>query len=496
MSRKSIILVAILLTTGASLYLWQGNLSAAPPVPVKEAQIEPLDDPGAMEQKYPSQYAGWKATAQPTESGKSRYKRGYDSDGVVYDKMDQYPFLALLLSGSGYALEFNEPRGHAYMIEDQLEVEPARLKAGGSCLTCKTPYAPQLQEKLGDNYFGLPYKDVLSRIPEEHRTLGVTCGDCHGTDMELRISRAFTLGKGLEALGKKPDELKTAEMRTLVCAQCHVTYNIPQNDKHKSEDVVFPWQGSEWGDISAENIISRIRKNAHLNEWTQNVTGFRLGYIRHPEFEFFSNDSTHWQAGAACADCHMPATEVDGKMISDHRVMSPLKSDLRGCAQCHEDNAETLRQKVFVIQDQTVSVLIRSGYATAAVAKLFEKTHAEQKSGLKVNPDLYAQAREHYEEAFYRVLFMAVENSVGFHNPTEASRILKDAMGHAATADHLLRRALEQAGLEVATEIDLELEKYLNNRGEKKRMFRPEHEIKDPLPVVQESERKSDFPVL
>lgn len=79
---------------------------------------------------------------------------------------------------------------------------------------------------------------------------------------------------------------------------------------------------------------------------------------------------------------------------------------------------------------------------------------------------------------------MAVENSVGFHNPTEASRILKDAMGHASTADQLLRLALEQAGLDVAAEIDLELGKYLNNRGEKKCMFRPEHEIKDPLPEV------------
>lgn len=482
MTRTCLVLILFLFATVACKGLWKETTPAAPPAQTSRAQITPIEDPSTLEKKYPGQYAGWQATAQPTEPGKSRYKKGYDSDGIVYDKMDQYPFLALLLHGSGYALEFNEPRGHAHMIEDQLAVEPARVKAGGSCLSCKTPYAPQLQEELGSDYFGNPFLEVLGRIPEEHRGLGVACGDCHRSeDMSLQVSRGFTLGKGLEALGKNPDELQSADLRTLVCAQCHVTYTIPQDDEGKSTDVVFPWQGSEWGKITVENIIDRIRGESRLTEWTQQVTGFRLGYIRHPEFEFFSNDSPHWQVGAACADCHMPPAEVDGEMISDHRVMSPLKNDLRGCAQCHGEDSETLRQKVFAVQDQTVSDLIRSGYATAAVAKLFENVHAKMEAGLAIAPALYAEARDHYEEAFYRVIFMSVENSFGFHNPPEASRILNDAAEHAAAADHLLRRALAEAGAEVPGQVDLELEKYLNHRGTKGRMFRPEHEIKDPF---------------
>lgn len=48
--------------------------------------------------------------------------------------------------------------------------------------------------------------------------------------------------------------------------------------------------------------------------------------------------------------------------------------------------------------------------------------------------------------------------------------------------DDLLRRAMAQAEIAVPAVVNLELEKYLNNRGEKKLMFRPELEIKDPLP--------------
>ena len=55
--------------------------------------------------------------------------------------------MPLLFNGWGFGVEYNEPRGHHYMLIDQLEVDPSRLKAGGACLTCKTPYAPILQEK-------------------------------------------------------------------------------------------------------------------------------------------------------------------------------------------------------------------------------------------------------------------------------------------------------------------------------------------------------------
>lgn len=55
------------------------------------------------------------------------------------------------------------------------------------------------------------------------------------------------------------------------------------------------------------------------------------------------------------------------------------------------------------------------------------------------------------------------------------------AGGSAPAAEALLRQALTKAVVTVPLKVDLELAKYVNNRGVKKLMFKAEHEIKDPL---------------
>ncbi len=439
-------------------------------------------DPAQWGKAYPAEYELWKKTAEPTPAGKSRYRRGFDAGEGPIDKLDEYPFLALLYNGWGFGIEYREPRGHYYMITDQLTIDPARLKAGGSCLTCKTPYAPLLEKKLGKNYFSKPYHDVLNQIPEKHRTLGVACIDCHDNrDMSLSMSRQFTLSKALRLIGADGSKLTVQDKRSLVCAQCHVTYRIPKDAAMKSTDVVFPWNGGRWGGIAIEQIIRDLRGNPTNREWTQAVTGFRMAFIRHPEFELFSNNSVHWNAGVACSDCHMPYTKVGPKKVSDHRIMSPLKNDLRACVKCHAESADDLRKQVYAIQDRTTSLYIRTGYATAGVAKLFEMANKAQAGGAKLDQKLYDKARDEYEEAFYRLVFIGAENSAGFHNPTEALRVLGDAGRRAGRAEALLRQALARAGVDVPITIDLELAKYTNNRGAGKLMFKREHEVKDPL---------------
>jgi nitrite reductase (cytochrome c-552) len=81
--------------------------------------------------------------------------------------------------------------------------------------------------------------------------------------------------------------------------------------------------------------------------------------------------------------------------------------------------------------------MVRSGYATATVAKLFEMANKAQESGKKIDMTLYNKAKDYYEEAFYRSAFVGAENSVGFHNPTEAMRILGDATALATKAEGL-----------------------------------------------------------
>jgi nitrite reductase (cytochrome c-552) len=301
--------------------------------------------------------------------------------------------------------------------------------------------------------------------------------------MSLKISRGFTLGEALKDMAVDADKLTRQEKRSIVCAQCHVTYNIPKDKDMKSVGLYFPWQGSKWGNISVENVIKKIRSDDSNREWKQNVTGFKLGFIRHPEFELFSNNSVHWKAGAACADCHMPYTNVGVNKVSDHRVMSPLKNDLKACVQCHTESVAWLKDQITTIQERTVALMNRSGYATATVAKLFEMAHKAQAEGKDIDKALYDKAKDYYEEAFYRGVFIGAENSVGFHNPTEAMRILGDATAFATKAEGLLRQALAKAGVDVPMKVDLELRKYLDNRGEKKLMANPAFEFKDPTGV-------------
>ena len=452
------------------------------PVKIAEGEI----DPAVWGKAYPVNYEMWKKTEEPTPAGKSKYKRGFDADRISYDKLSEFPYMALLFNGWGFGVEYNEPRGHAYMMKDQVDIDPSRVKAGGVCLTCKTPYAVKLEKEKGLEYYSKPWSEVRAMIPAPHQEIGVACVDCHDPkDMSLKISREFTLSKALESIKVEPAKITRQDMRSLVCAQCHVTYNIRKDENMKSVGIYFPWQGSKWGNISVENIIRQIRNDPSVGEWKQKVTGFKLAFIRHPEFELYSANSVHWKAGVSCADCHMPYTKVGVYKVSDHRVTSPLKNELKACMQCHSESADWLRDQVITIQDRTASLMLRSGYATATVAKLFEMANDAEAAGKKIDKELYAKAKDHYEEAFYRASYVGAENSVGFHNPTEATRILGDATAFAGKAEGLLRQALAKAGIDVPQVVNLELNKYLEGRGQKKLTIQKNVEFKDPYGVQE-----------
>jgi nitrite reductase (cytochrome c-552) len=461
------------------------SCSPPKPEPVKTYSIADGDyDPANWGKAYPLEYDYWLKTKDPKPAGKSKYKKGWDTDLVTYDKLSEFPYMPLLFNGWGFGVEYNEPRGHYYMVIDQLEVDPSRLKAGGACLTCKTPFAPKLMKEMGEKYFSDPYLDVHAKIPKEFQRMGVTCIDCHNNkDMTPQLSR-WTLQNAMKDIGKDPVTLTRQESRSAVCAQCHVTYIVAKTPEGKSKSVFFPWQGSKPGDISIENIVKVLKSDpvAH-GEWTQSVTGFKVGFIRHPEYEFFTKESVHAKANVACADCHMPYTRVGANKISDHDVTSPMKKEMKACQQCHSQSPDWLRDQVVAIQDRTVSMMNRSGYACAVAAKLFEITHKAQKDGKAIDPALYEKAKDLYYEAFYRVIFIGAENSIGFHNPSEAGRICTDATAMANKSEGLLRQALAKAGVEVPININLEIAKYANERGIKKLKFRPEFEFKDPFGI-------------
>jgi nitrite reductase (cytochrome c-552) len=459
-----VILLGLLVVLGGSM-IW---ITQTPeePVMTKVKEIPQGEvDPRVWGKVYPAQFDSYLKNSQGGK-GDSKYK-GSDK----FSRLDSWPFQYVLSDGWGMGVEYQESRGHTLALVDQLEVDNARKGAGGVCLTCKSPAVPKLKKKMGEDFFKKPYKEVYNQIPVNEgvqksserlpngRKLGIACIDCHNSDdMSLKLSR-WTVREGIKELGKDPARLTRQEKKTLVCAQCHVTYSIPKNKVGKSIGVDFPWDNSKWGNVTIEDIEKTI-ESKKLYEWKSDITGMKLGHIRHPEFELFTNGSTHKAAGLSCADCHMPYKTVGKQKISSHQWTSPLKQDLKACTQCHTNDKEKLKDRIFYIQDRVNHNLTKAGFAAAQAAKAIEV--ANETAG--IDAELLNEAKKYYRKAYYRVTFIAAENSMGFHNPEEALRVLTDGLDYARRSEIKTRQALVKAGINPPDKFDLELEKYDYNK--------------------------------
>jgi len=406
-------------------------------------------DPADWGKVFPKQYA----TYLLTEEGGSDHSVYRGSDH--FDRNSAWPFQWVLYDGWGMGKEYTESRGHVHALIDQLEINSARRGAGGVCLSCKTPSVPSLKEKLGIDYFRKSYDEVYAQIPVQYNKLGVSCIDCHdGNTGDLRLSR-WTLTTALDNMGNVPAEFNKKQMGLLTCGQCHVTYSIPKDENNKSVDLIFPWYRADWNNITIEAIEQQIKEDG-LYEWTHGVTGIKLGHIRHPEFELFTNNSFHYNMGVTCVDCHMPAVDVDGEKVKTHQWTSPFKQGLEACSSCHQQSPEELKQRVVNIQDQVNELFTEAGYKAAQAAKAIE--FANNTPG--ADATLLAEAKIAYEKSYYRIVFIGAENSMGFHNPPEAFRVLNDGLKYAAEADEKARAAVKKAGVTPPAEFDLELHKY------------------------------------
>lgn len=465
----------------AGLALGLSLVAGCSPASSPEQVSEPLisadeHDPAVWGEVHPEVYSRWLATKEERPAGKSAFKRGYDG-GVMFDKLSEYPFMAVLFNGWGFGIDYKEPRGHYYMLIDQAEADPSRVKSGGACLTCKSPSAEDLHEESAEKLFTATYPDAVAMLPSDQRQLGAACIDCHDAETLTLRTRRWTVDAALDEIGLPKSEMTNVQQRTMVCGQCHCTYSLLK-DGGTVVDVDFPWEGGEWGAITVEDIIANLESQPKRIEWQQSVTGFKLGFIRHPDIEFFTAGSPHAKAGASCDDCHMPRIRVGGVTIPDHNLMSPLKHEDLPCKQCHPKSDEELRAQVIAIQERSLANLINAGYEVASVAKLFEIANASLET--TAGDPAYDAAAKHYREAFYRVVYMGAENSVGFHNPDEGERILTDARDEAAQARSALLALLDAHGVRVPREVPLTLRSYLDNRGVHGLDFEPDQLIPDP----------------
>lgn len=397
-----VFLVAAGLTAAAAALLVNINSHKreAAQSPVRITAVNPGEiDPAVWGQNFPLEYESFQRTQED-------YGRTFYGGSEPYSKLEAYPAMVRIWAGYAFSIDHNEERGHYYAQLDQENTQRVQVASQpGACANCHAAEAPQLIAELGwENFNHTPYNDLKDRLH-----FGSSCSDCHDPDsMELVITRpAFR--NAMEARGVDLSQATRQEMRTYVCAQCHVEYYFLGDNKV----LTFPWsQGYTIDDIEAHY------DGYGFKDWTHKETGAPMIKIQHPEFEMWTT-SLHARSGVSCADCHMPYVREGSLKVSDHWLRSPLQDIAQSCQTCHNWPEAELTERVKNIQDTTASLLRRAENALVAAIDAIVAARAAGATDADLD-----QALLLHRAASLRWDYVSSENSTGFHSPQEAARVL------------------------------------------------------------------------
>jgi len=402
------------------------------------------EDPAIWGKNFPLQYDDYRRTVDQvrTKYGGSeampRTPTQADPRSVVsQSRLEEDPRLKTMWAGYAFAADFREERGHAFMLDDQTYTDRQRVvKQPGTCMHCHASvYVPY--KKLGDGDIIKGFEKMNAMPYPEARPLvkhPVTCVDCHDSQtMALRITRpgfiegiaALKAAQGVKNYDVNRDATRQ-EMRSYVCAQCHVEYYFKGAEKR----LVYPWHNG----LKVEQMLAYYDEVKH-RDWTHADTGAAALKVQHPEFELWSQ-GIHARSGVACADCHMPFKRVGATKISDHHVRSPLLNISHACQTCHKWPEAELKARVENIQDRTYQL---RNQAMDALMELIQDIKSARASGLATNHPALVKAQDFQRKSQFYLDFVEAENSMGFHAPQEAARILAESINFARKGQIAIR---------------------------------------------------------
>jgi nitrite reductase (cytochrome c-552) len=404
--------------------------------PVQQRATEPLVNVKAFEPdsaiwglNFPNQYD----TLIATKNNKEDTEFGGSS---AFSWLARDPRQAILFAGYGFSKEYNDDRGHEWSLEDVRSTKRVNDKTTGSCYACKSSNNPGIWNEIGlEEYSKMPFAELGKQI--DH-TVG--CANCHeaGT-MRLIVTNPAVIN-GFEAQGIDWTTFSRQEMRTVVCANCHVEYYMAGENKV----LTVPWENGR----KIDDILSYYAEIG-FDDWEYPETGSPMLKAQHPEFEFFTADSTHFMAGVSCADCHMPYVRDGSAKYSTHDIHSPLLNPELACGTCHTDVGYVVG-RVSDIQNQVSATKINVEEAIidamVAIKAASATTTADQV--------LLEEARTLHREAQFMWDLVSAENSTGFHNPEYALKILADATNKARRAQMLAAQAAGDPSLLKTDEYD------------------------------------------
>jgi nitrite reductase (cytochrome c-552) len=115
----------------------------------------------------------------------------------------------------------------------------------------------------------------------------------------------------------------------------------------------------------------------------------------------------------------MPFKRVGAMKISDHHVRSPLLNVNRACQTCHGWSESEMTARVELIQTRTHDL---RGVAMDALMELLTDLKAVRDRDGDTPAVVSSQAMQ--RKAQFLLDFVEAENSMGFHAPQEAMRLL------------------------------------------------------------------------
>jgi nitrite reductase (cytochrome c-552) len=398
---------------------------------VKLAEYEPRNE--LWGENFPREYQTYLKTSDT--SFRSKFNGSGFTDALAND-----PRLVVLWAGYAFSKDYIQPRGHYFAITDIRNTLRTGAPKGpddgpqpNTCWSCKSPDVPRLMEKQGPAGF---YKGKwASKGPEVVNYIG--CADCHDPKtMDLRITRP-ALVEAFKSMGKDISKATHQEMRSLVCAQCHVEYYF---DKHRENApevayLTFPWQKG----TTAEDALVYYDEVKHA-DFTHQLSKASILKAQHPDYEIFLT-GIHAERGVACADCHMPYTKEGGQKFTSHRIVSPLANIATTCQVCHRESEEQLRENVYERQEKIMELREKAetemvgAHVEAKAAWDAGATEKEMETPLKS----IRNAQWYWDYA-------VASHGASFHSPLEVARLLGNAMNETQKARLQLTRILAKHG--------------------------------------------------
>ncbi|MFI3322278.1 MAG: ammonia-forming cytochrome c nitrite reductase [Rikenellaceae bacterium] len=377
---------------------------------------------------YPREYDTWKKTKEMDFSSKHL-------GNTLEDILESRPEMVVLWAGYAFSRDYSAPRGHMHAVNDVTNTLRTGTPDGdtkdmqpSTCWSCKSPDVPRLMEQKGLAEF---YKAAWSESGSEIVN-PIGCADCHNPEtMELAISRPALI-EAFERQGKNIEDATPQQMRSLVCAQCHVEYYFKGDGKY----LTFPWDEGMTVEAMEEYF-----DNANYADWTHSLSRTPMIKAQHPDYELFVL-GPHGQRGLSCADCHMPYRAEGGIKYSDHQVVSPLKNISSTCQTCHRDSEEQLMQYVYEYQDKALEIRDRVEVELSK-AHILAKTAWDNGASESNMSDVLSLIRQ----AQWRWDFAVASHGGSFHAPVETQRILAHSLDKSLQAQLELQKVLFELGV-------------------------------------------------